>query len=78
MTDRPARDADGVPVLDLNAPDPDAEAQRYAADVLAWATQPHPEFPCPTAECPGDARYAAPGRRHREGCTHPLHREADA
>lgn len=27
---------------------------------------------CPTTDCPGDARYAAPGRLHREGCTYPL------
>lgn len=27
---------------------------------------------CPTEGCDGDARYAAPGRRHREGCRYPL------
>ena len=26
---------------------------------------------CPTPNCPGDARYAAPGRGHIEGCTYP-------
>lgn len=27
---------------------------------------------CPTPGCDGDARYAAPGRGHRDGCTHPV------
>jgi len=26
---------------------------------------------CPTPNCPGDARYASPGRRHIEGCSYP-------
>lgn len=26
---------------------------------------------CPTPDCEGDARYAAPGRGHREGCAYP-------
>ena len=25
-------------------------------------------YPCPTEGCPGDGRYAAPGRGHRDGC----------
>lgn len=29
------------------------------------------ERECPTSGCHGDARYAAPGRHHREGCTYP-------
>ncbi len=27
---------------------------------------------CPTDGCPGDVRYAAPGRGHIDGCTYPL------
>lgn len=27
---------------------------------------------CPTHNCPGDPRYAAPGRRHAGHCTYPL------
>lgn len=27
---------------------------------------------CPTEDCPGDGRYGAPGRGHREDCTFPL------
>lgn len=29
-------------------------------------------YPCPTDGCPGDGRYAAPGRGHIEGCTSPV------
>jgi hypothetical protein len=29
-----------------------------------------PDHGCPTEGCKGDARYAAPGRGHIEGCTH--------
>jgi len=29
-------------------------------------------IPCSTEGCDGDGRYAAPGRGHAEGCTHPL------
>lgn len=32
-----------------------------------WADK-HPEFPCPSVDCPGDARYAPPGRGHYGGC----------
>lgn len=28
----------------------------------------HPEHPCPSVDCPGDARYAPPGRGHYAGC----------
>lgn len=28
---------------------------------------------CPTLGCGGDPRYAAPGRGHVPGCTHPDH-----
>jgi hypothetical protein len=31
----------------------------------------HPDHPCSTYACPGDARYAPPGRGHAEDCTHP-------
>lgn len=31
----------------------------------------HSQFPCPTTNCGGDGRYAAPGRGHREGCGWP-------
>lgn len=30
---------------------------------------PHPEWPCATPDCPGDGRYAPPGRGHIAGCT---------
>ena len=30
-----------------------------------------PDGGCPTEGCLGDVRYAAPGRRHIEGCTFP-------
>jgi hypothetical protein len=33
---------------------------------------------CTTAGCPGDARYAAPGRGHIDGCTHPRTIEGEA
>lgn len=29
-------------------------------------------YPCPTDGCPGDGRYAAPGRGHIAGCTSPV------
>jgi hypothetical protein len=28
---------------------------------------------CPTLGCGGDPNYAAPGRGHVDGCTHPNH-----
>lgn len=28
---------------------------------------------CPTLGCGGDPNFAAPGRGHVEGCTHPVH-----
>lgn len=28
----------------------------------------HPEHPCPTEDCPGDARYLPPGRGHASNC----------
>lgn len=31
----------------------------------------HP-WPCTTPGCPGDGRYAAPGRHHFPACRHPL------
>lgn len=33
---------------------------------------PHPQFPCSTDGCPGDGRYAAPGRGHLVECAFPL------
>lgn len=41
---------------------------------MARLMAPHPTYPCDTEGCPGDGRYGAPGRGHREGCAHPLPR----
>lgn len=46
------------------------EAQRIADEFAPPV--PHPIHPCQTEGCPGDGRYAAPGRGHREGCRWPL------
>jgi len=37
------------------------------AFVVTWPVHEHP---CPTPGCPGDGRYAAPGRGHLAGCEH--------
>lgn len=46
---------------------PTMQARR--ADVV---DKMQPDLGCPTEGCKGDVRYAAPGRGHREGCTHPM------
>jgi hypothetical protein len=42
-------------------------------EILQFPFKPgkHPDFPCPTKDCPGDERYAAPGRGHLTTCKHP-------
>lgn len=38
---------------------------------------PH-RWPCATDGCPGDGRYAPPGRGHVEGCTGPIYPPASS
>lgn len=62
-------------------PDDSGRPRRLMRRILGpWAevsqalpvAAPHPHWPCPTTDCPGDGRYAPPGRGHREGCTGPV------
>lgn len=41
-------------------------------DGCARVLPPESSADCPTPGCHGDARYAAPGRRHIAGCTYPI------
>lgn len=47
----------------------------HGADDLLVKQQRDLERPpyrgCPTRDCPGDTRYAAPGRHHLPGCEYP-------
>lgn len=73
------RDAWAVKMLDdrrdlLATEIPRARARLESAirAVLDYPPEPQRAEPCPTPGCPGDSRYAAPGRNHLTTCAYPL------
>lgn len=46
------------------------EGPHWHNEVTGFPVTKHEGFPCPTEGCPGDARYAPPGRGHLASCTY--------